>query len=135
MLADHIAPSRGDVIAATDAPPAVADHVEATVIWMADEPLLRGRTYLLRTGTKTVAATVAPIKYKLNVLSLEHVAATQLELNEIGICELQLEGLLERGMRAVSRNGIIGNPVGASAEIGEAVLDALTEALVEMVGG
>jgi creatinine amidohydrolase len=49
--------------------------------------------------------------------------------------ELQLEGLLERGMRAVSRNGIIGNPVGASAEIGEAVLDALTEALVEMVGG
>jgi len=49
--------------------------------------------------------------------------------------ELQLEGLLERGMRAVSRNGIIGDPVGASAEIGEAVLDALTEALVEMVGG
>jgi len=104
MLADDIDASRGDVIAATDAPPAVADHVEATVIWMADEPLLRGRTYLLRTGTKTVAATVAPIKYKLNVLSLEHVAATQLELNEIGICELQLEGPIAFDPYSENRN-------------------------------
>lgn len=48
--------------------------------------------------------------------------------------DVQLEGLLEKGMRAVSRNGIIGNPVGASAEMGEAVLDAITEALVRLVG-
>jgi len=104
LPADDIDASREDVIAATDAPPAVADHVEATIIWMADEPLLRGRTYLLRTGTKTVAATVAPIKYKLNVLSLEHVAATQLELNEIGICELQLEGPIAFDPYSENRN-------------------------------
>jgi len=92
------------VVSGLTLPPAVADHVEATVIWMADEPLLRGRTYLLRTGTKTVAATVAPIKYKLNVLSLEHVAATQLELNEIGICELQLEGPIAFDPYSENRN-------------------------------
>ena len=34
---------------------------------MGDEPMLRGRTYLLRAGATTVAATVAPLKYRLNL--------------------------------------------------------------------
>jgi len=89
-LADEIDVSRGDVIAAADAPPPVGDQFEATVVWMADEPLLRGRTYLMRVGTRTVTATVAPVKYKLNVDSFEHVAATKLELNEIGVVDLEL---------------------------------------------
>jgi bifunctional enzyme CysN/CysC len=90
VLADEIDVSRGDVIATADAPPAVGDQFEATVVWMVDEPLLRGRTYLMRVGTKTVAATIAPLKYKLNVDTLDRIAATQLELNEIGVCELEL---------------------------------------------
>ncbi len=89
-LADEIDVSRGDVIAAAAEPAPVGDQFEATVVWMADEPLLRGRNYLLRTGTRTVTATVAPIKYKVNVSTLEHVAATKLDLNEIGVCELEL---------------------------------------------
>ncbi len=52
--------------------------------------MLRGRTYLMRAGTKTVAATIAPLKYKLNVDTLEHVAANQLEVNEIGVCAIEL---------------------------------------------
>ena len=47
-LADEIDVSRGDVIAAADAPPEVADQFEATVVWMDDEPMLRGRTYLMQ---------------------------------------------------------------------------------------
>jgi bifunctional enzyme CysN/CysC len=90
VLGDEIDVSRGDVIAAAEAPPPVGDQFEATVVWMVDEPLLRGRTYLLRVGTKTVAATIAPLKYKLNVDTLDRIAATQLELNEIGVCELEL---------------------------------------------
>ena len=43
--------------------------------------------------------------------------------------EMPLQVLLERGMRGVSANGIIGNPVGATAEMGEAVLEALVESL------
>lgn len=58
---------------------------------MTDEPLCTGRNYLLRSGTLTVGATVAPVKYKVNVTSLEHVAANQLELNEIGVCQLELD--------------------------------------------
>ena len=90
-LADEIDVSRGDVIAATDAPPGVADQFEATVVWMADDPMLRGRSYLLRTGTATATATIAPLKYKVNVDSFEHVAASKLDLNEIGVCALELD--------------------------------------------
>jgi bifunctional enzyme CysN/CysC len=89
-LADEIDVSRGDVIAPVDDPPPVGDQFEATVVWMADEPLLRGRNYLLRAGTQTVTATVAPLKYKVNVNTLEHVAANTLELNEIGVVDLEL---------------------------------------------
>jgi bifunctional enzyme CysN/CysC len=83
--------SRGDVIAAGDSPPQVAAQFEATIVWMHDEPLLQGREYLMKIGTRTVAATVAPIKHKVNVNTLEHTAAERLELNEIGICELSLD--------------------------------------------
>jgi len=89
-LADEVDVSRGDVIAAASAPAQVGDQFEATVIWMAEEPLLRGRTYLMRVGTKTVPATVAPIRYKLDVDTLEQIAANRLDLNEIGVCQLEL---------------------------------------------
>ncbi|HEV7611198.1 MAG TPA: sulfate adenylyltransferase subunit CysN [Steroidobacteraceae bacterium] len=89
-LADEIDVSRGDVLAAADAPPAVANQFEATIIWMHDEPLLQGRAYLLKLGTKTVTATVAPIKYRVNINTLEHLAAKKLDLNDIGVCGLEL---------------------------------------------
>jgi bifunctional enzyme CysN/CysC len=90
-LADEIDVSRGDVIATPDAPPAVADKFDATIAWMSERPLLRGRNYFVRIGAKLATATIAPVKYKVNVNSLEHVAANKLELNEIGVCELELD--------------------------------------------
>jgi bifunctional enzyme CysN/CysC len=89
-LADEIDASRGDVIARAEDPPEVADQFEATIVWMDEEPMLRGRNYLMRIGTKTVGMTVAPLKYKLNPNTLEHVAATRLALNEIGVCAIEL---------------------------------------------
>jgi bifunctional enzyme CysN/CysC len=78
------------MIASRQDPPQVADLLQATIVWMHEQPMLRGRSYVMRIGSKTVTATVAPLKYKLNVDSLEHVAATKLELNEIGVCDLEL---------------------------------------------
>lgn len=49
--------------------------------------------------------------------------------------QIELEDLLRRGMKAVSPNGIIGDPVGASAEMGAAVLEAMVERLYEAVEG
>ena len=89
-LADEIDVSRGDVIATAETPPHVGSQFEATVVWMAEEPLLRGRTYLMRAGTKTVPATVAPVRFKLDVDTGEQIAANQLDLNEIGVVQLEL---------------------------------------------
>jgi bifunctional enzyme CysN/CysC len=90
-LTDEIDVSRGDVLAAAVSPPAVADQFEATLVWFDEEPMLPGRPYLLKLGTRTVAAQVAEPKYKVNVNTLEHLAARRLELNEIGVCNLTLD--------------------------------------------
>ena len=90
-LTDEIDISRGEVIANHDSPPGVADQFEATLVWMAEEPLLRGRNYLMRVGTNLVGATIAPLKYRIDVHSLKRIAAEKLELNEIGVGELELD--------------------------------------------
>src|SRR5690606_34668768 len=90
-LTDEIDVSRGDVLAAADAPPAVADPFQATIIRMHEEPMLPGRPYAIKTGTKTVSGSITTPKYKVNVNTLEHLAAKQLELNEIGVCNISLD--------------------------------------------
>jgi bifunctional enzyme CysN/CysC len=75
-LCDDVDVTRGDVIANTQQQPGVADQFEATIIWMAEQPMLRGRSYLMRIGGKTVPATVAPLKYKLSIETIERIAAT-----------------------------------------------------------
>jgi bifunctional enzyme CysN/CysC len=90
-LADEIDISRGDVIASPADLPGVADQFECVVVWMSDEPMLPGRPYWLKIGTRQVAATITEPKYKVNVNTLEHLAAKKLELNEIGICNLSLD--------------------------------------------
>jgi bifunctional enzyme CysN/CysC len=87
-LADEIDCSRGDVIAASNAPPEVSNQFEATVVWMFEEPLLPGRSYWLKLGTQTVNATLQQPKYQINVNTMEHLAAKSLELNSIGVVNL-----------------------------------------------
>jgi bifunctional enzyme CysN/CysC len=89
-LADEIDISRGDVLADVDDPPGVADQFETTLIWMAEEPMLPGRPYWLKLGTQLVSATVTDLKYAVNVNTLEHVAAKTLELNGIGVCNVNV---------------------------------------------
>jgi bifunctional enzyme CysN/CysC len=95
-LTDEIDISRGDTIAKADDRPGLGDQFEATIVWMAEEPMLPGRNYLLRIGANTATATIAPLKYKvdLNSVEHEHLAATKLELNEIGVCALELDRMI-----------------------------------------
>ena len=90
-LSDEIDVSRGDVIAAAGDPPAVADQFAAHLLWMGEAPLLPGRPYWLKIGTRTVAASVSEIKHRVDVNTQEHLAAKRLELNEVGYCNLSLE--------------------------------------------
>jgi bifunctional enzyme CysN/CysC len=91
VLADQLDASRGDVIASARQPPGTGEQFEATIVWMSEQPLLRGCSYLMRLGTAAAVATASPLKFKLNMDSLEHLAAEQLGLNEIGVCELELD--------------------------------------------
>ena len=89
-LADEVDISRGDVLAAPDARPEVSDQLAAHIVWMDEAPLLPGRSYLLKIGTRTVSASVSALKHKVDINSFEHLAARELRLNEIGACNLSL---------------------------------------------
>jgi len=84
-LTDEVDCSRGEVLAAAQAPPEAADQFEATLVWMADEAMIPGRGYWLKLATQTVTATVSAPKYLINVNTMEHLAARTLELNAIGV--------------------------------------------------
>jgi bifunctional enzyme CysN/CysC len=90
-LADEIDISRGDVLCAASSPAEVADQFETTLVWMHDEALLVGRQYWLKTGGSTVPMQVTDLKYRINVNTLEHLAAKTLALNEIGVANIGLD--------------------------------------------
>jgi len=90
-LEDEIDCSRGDIICGAEDPAEVSDQFETTIVWMHEQPLLPGRSYLLKIGTKTVSASVTALKHKINVNTLEHVSGKELELNEIGVCNISLD--------------------------------------------
>jgi bifunctional enzyme CysN/CysC len=87
-LADEVDIARGDVLARSDSRPEVVDQFAAHILWMAEEPMFPGRSYLLRIGTKYVPARVTTLKHKVDVNNLEHMAARTLALNEIGLCNI-----------------------------------------------
>ncbi len=90
-LKDEIDVSRGDVICAANSPLAVADKFETRILWMDEEVMLPGRPYLIKAGPLTVPGMFEAPKYKVNVNTLEHVAAKTLGLNEIGIVNVDLD--------------------------------------------
>ena len=89
-LADDIDVARGDMLCAPDSPAVMADQFECSLIWLSDEPMLPGRRYLMKIGTRLVEATISELKYKLDVSTLEHHAAKKLALNEVGFANLSL---------------------------------------------
>jgi bifunctional enzyme CysN/CysC len=90
-LQDQVDCSRGDVLAVADAPPQVANQFEATIVWMAEEPMLAGRPYWLKLGTQTVSATVQAPKYQININTMDHLAAKTLAMNAIGVANLSTD--------------------------------------------
>ncbi|AIT05437.1 adenylyltransferase [Sphingomonas taxi] len=88
VLADEVDCSRGDVIAAAEAPPEAANQFEATLVWLADTALVPGRGYWLKLGTRTVGATVQPPAHVVDVNTQAHLSAKTLALNDIGVAEV-----------------------------------------------
>ncbi len=105
-LRDEIDVSRGDIIAAIDDPPEVADQFAAHLLWMDDAALLPGRPYWLKIGTRTVTVSVSEIKHKVDVNTQERLAAKRLELNEVGYCNLALDEPI--AFSPYARNRVLG---------------------------
>ena len=91
-LADELDIARGDLLVSPASPPDISDQFAAHVIWMSDQPLMPGRSYLARIGTKTVPISVTTIKHKIDVNTREHLAARTLGLNDIAFCNLATSG-------------------------------------------
>src|SRR5262249_29630779 len=69
-------------------PPEYVDQFAAHVIWMSDQPLVPGRSYLLKIGTRIVPATITTLRRRIDVQTLAHLADRTLGVNEIGFCNL-----------------------------------------------
>ena len=78
--------ARGDILAHSRAAPLTATGFAADVLWFAEESLFPGRSYLVRAGTATVPGAVTSIRHRIDVDTLDHLAAATLAQNEIGHC-------------------------------------------------
>jgi bifunctional enzyme CysN/CysC len=87
-LTDDVDVTRGDVLVDPTSRPEVSDQFAAHVIWMSTDPLVAGRSYLARIGSKTTPLTITAIKYKVDVNTQQHLAATALTLNDIAFCNV-----------------------------------------------
>lgn len=66
----------------------VSTMFEASILWMDNEELMQGKTFLLKLGTRMIPASVMEIKYRLNINTGEHLAASKLYKNEIAVCDI-----------------------------------------------
>jgi bifunctional enzyme CysN/CysC len=90
-MADEIDISRGDVIIGTESTPAiVADKFKANIVWMTEKALTLGRQYILKLATRSVSGSITMIHHRIDVNTLEHHDANELQLNEIGSCTVSV---------------------------------------------
>jgi bifunctional enzyme CysN/CysC len=87
-LSDDVDIARGDLLAHPQDRPEVVDQFAAHVLWLHEERMLPGRSYLLRIGTKILPARITKLKYLTDVNTLEQRPGRTLQLNEIGFCNL-----------------------------------------------
>ena len=87
-LDDELDIARGDVLSHPESRPEVADQFTAHLIWMSAEPLLPGRSYLMKIGARTTPASVTELKHRIDVNNFDKLAAKRLDLNEVGFCNL-----------------------------------------------
>jgi bifunctional enzyme CysN/CysC len=103
-LADEIDIARGDVLADPHDPPEFVDQFAAHVIWMSEQPLVPGRSYLMKIGARTLPASVTALKHRVDIDTLAHLAENTLSLNEIGFCNLSTAAPIAFDPYAVNRD-------------------------------
>ena len=90
-LEDEIDIGRGDLLAHPGNPPAGGNRLDATVVWMAEQPLVPGVQYRFKLGARAVTGTVQSVRHVIDIVNLAERPAARLELNEIGRLDIALE--------------------------------------------
>ena len=124
-LEDEIDLSRGEMLIGEDqSAPKISTGFRAMVVWMHEQPLISGRTYLAKHTTRTVRATVRKICYGVDIQSTEHREASQVRMNDIA--EVEFDTSLPLFFDAYSENREMGaliliDPV-SNATVGAAMI-------------
>ncbi|SEB90073.1 adenylylsulfate kinase /sulfate adenylyltransferase subunit 1 [Nitratireductor aquibiodomus] len=149
LLEDEVELSRGNMLVTPQARPHVADQFSATLVWFDEKPLLPGRSYILRTETDEVSATVSQLKHRRNINNFAQEAATSLDLNEVGLCNFSLQApiafdafsdnrttgafiLIDRLTNATVGAGMIQRPLRRAANIHWQALDVTRQSRAEL---
>lgn len=90
-LSEELDISRGTLFSSVDTPCDTADQFAVSLLWMHETPMVSGRQYLLKSSATTTICTLGKPKHRVDVNTLEHLAAHEFGLNEIGDCDLFLE--------------------------------------------
>ena len=89
-LEDELDVARGDLLTRPAERPAVADQFAGHLLWMDEEAMLPGRSYLMRIGHSWTPCSVTSIRHRVDVNTLAKHAARRLVLNEIGFCNFSI---------------------------------------------
>jgi bifunctional enzyme CysN/CysC len=119
LLDDEVEVSRGNMLVSPGDRPHVADQFQAHLIWFDHEPMIPGRSYLLKTEADTTAASITALKYKVDINSFAHDAAKTLQMNDVGVCNVSTQTPL--AFDAYRDNRVTGNFI---------VIDRFTNATV-----
>jgi len=90
-LEDEIDVSRGNMLVRTGNLPQVEKKFDAMVVWMAEEPMVPGKDYLIKHCARMTAGTISTLRYQVDVNTLHRQDAPTLRLNEIGRCAIALD--------------------------------------------
>ncbi len=89
-LEDELDVGRGDTLVHPNNAPSVGTSFDATIVWMAEAPLVPGRQYHIKIGHRMAQGIVQRIYHRTDVNTFEQHPAQQLGLNEIGLCQVAL---------------------------------------------
>ena len=90
QLEKEIDVSRGCVLV-NNAALEISNMFTASILWMDEQELVEGKSYLIKIGTQKLSATVLKIKYKIDINTDNHIAGKTVSKNEIACCDFALE--------------------------------------------
>lgn len=90
-VTDQLGINRGETLVDPSYTPKQAEQFLANLVWMGDKPLVRNKNYIFKLEGRQVVGQVSAIDYRLNVNTLSHESCEELQSNEIGLVQVQLQ--------------------------------------------